>query len=210
MRWASARPSGGWRRFLWRLALLLSVSIAPWPGLATPFARAMAGACDAVAGVVSDAEVHFVAERYAPEHPWWVQMSVKNVFTSESFEVPVDTRTVGYLRIVVFLSFSLAWPFWAMRRGIEATLGGLAILAVLIGLTVVLPLLQVLGMVKVLALGVLAQSALSIVIMTLGTYPSMAFAIPGLVWLVVLRFMAGGAKESAETSRGTAQGSGAP
>jgi hypothetical protein len=200
-------PSGGWRRFLWRFALLLAVSIAPWPGLATPFARAMASACDAVAGAVSDAEVHFEAQRYAPEHPWWVRMSVRNVFTNESFEVPVDTRTVAYLRIVVFLAFALAWPSWAMRRGIEAALGGLAILVVLIALTVLLPLLQVLGMVKVLSIGVLAQSLLSIGIMTLGTYPSMAFAIPGLVWLLMLRWMAGGAKGAAESSHGTAQSS---
>jgi len=64
---------------------------------------------------------------------------------------------------------------------------GFALLIGLIALTIVLPLLQVLGIVKALALGVLTQSTLSIGILTLLTYPSMAFAVPGLVWLLTLR-----------------------
>jgi hypothetical protein len=156
----------------------------------------MAGACDAVAALASgaDAEIRFVAERYEPEHPWWVQLSVKNVFTNESFRVPVDTRTVAYIRIAVFLSLAVAWPFWATTRRIRATLGGFVVLVASIALTVVLPLLQVLGMVNVLGLGTLTQSALSIGILTLVTYPSMAFAIPCIVWLLTLRLAAEGAQ----------------
>jgi hypothetical protein len=194
-------PHGGWKHFLWRCIPLVVVLLWPWPGLATLFSGAVADGCDAVAGQVSgtDSEIHFVADRYEPAHPWWVRMSVKNVFTGESFEVPLDTRTVAYIRIVVFLSLAIAWPFWSTRRGTKATLWGFALLIGSIALTVVFPLLQVLSMVKVLGLGVLTQSVLSIGILTFVTYPSMAFAIPGLVWLLTLRMASDDAGRSART-----------
>ena len=167
----------------------MAILLFPWPVLAKSFSAAMAEVCDAGAGVVSgnEAEIHFVADSYQG-HPWWIQMSVKNVFTSESFQIPVDSRTVAYIRIAVFLSLALAWPFWVTKRTMTATAWGFALLIGLIALTIVIPLLQVLGMTKVLSLGVFTQSVLSIGILTLLTYPSMAFAVPGLIWLLTLRF----------------------
>jgi hypothetical protein len=182
-------PKGGWPRFLWRFIPVIAVLLVPWPGLASPFAETAADGLGVLAMPIStaDAEIHFMAGHYGNEHPWWVQMSVKNVFTNQAFEVPVDTRTVAYIRIVVFLSLAIAWPFWTSRRRIVATAAGFAGLIGLILLSVELPLLQVLGMVRVLELGRFAQSLISVGILTLVTYPSMAFAVPAFVWFVTLR-----------------------
>jgi hypothetical protein len=197
------KPSGGWKLFLWRFLPLMVILLWPWHGLGSSFSEAMADGCDAIAGLVSGSgsEIHFAAARYEPEHPWYVQMSAKNVFTDESYRVPVDTRTVAYIRVVVFLSLAMAWPFWTTKRGLTATAVSFAGLVALIGLTLVFPLLQILQIVRVLHLGVLTQSAVSIGILTLVTYPSMAFAIPSLVWLLALRIEAGAA------SRGDLPGS---
>jgi hypothetical protein len=182
-------PSGEWRRFLSRFVPLLAVLLWPWPAIGHFCAEAFADGGQALVGLVvgEGAEVRFVASHYEPEHPFWVQMLVKNAFTGQSFELPVDTRTVVYLRIAVFLALALAWPVWKTRRGARATAWGFALLLATIVLSVALPLLQVLGMVSVLPLGALTQSVISIGILTLVTYPSMAFAIPGLFWVLTLR-----------------------
>jgi hypothetical protein len=170
----------------------MAVLLWPWSGLAEPFSVAFADVCNALVGLGGggDSEIRFVASHYEPDHPWWVLMSVRNVFTAESFGVPVDTRTVAYIRIAVFVSLALAWPLWRTRREIAALAIGATLLAFTIALSVAIPLLQVLGMVKVLSLGVWAQSVLSVGILTLVTYPSMAFAVPGLIWWLTLRIAA--------------------
>jgi hypothetical protein len=90
----------------------------------------------------------------------------------------------------VFLSLALAWPIWRTRRGLKALVIGVGLLVAAMGLTLLFPLLQMLGMVNVLGLGVFAQSVLSVGILTLVSYPSMAFAIPGLIWWLTLRLAA--------------------
>jgi hypothetical protein len=174
-----------------RLAAAFVVLLAPWPGLSAFSSEKVAQAGNAFASMVAavagiSPEIHFVAGEY-PEHPWWVRLAVQNVFTTASFEVPVDTRTVVYIRLAVFVAMLVAWPIAATRRGAKAVALGLALLAGTIGISLLAPILQALGLVKVLALGRLTQSALSVGILTLDTYPSMAFAIPGLVgWLTLL------------------------
>jgi hypothetical protein len=172
-------------RFLLFLALLL----APWPGLGRAFSALFAGCCDALVNLFTGngAEVHFSAADGDGVHPWWVTMSAKNVFTGQSYEIPVDARTVGYVRIAVFLAFALAWPLWKTGRGRRALAAGALLILAVVGLTVAFPLVQVLGMVRILGLGVLTQSFLSIGILTLVTYPSMAYALPGLVGWLTLR-----------------------
>jgi hypothetical protein len=202
----SSSPGRSWSRFLARLVVLLALLLWPWPGIGRSFAESMAGACDAAAGLVSGAgsEIHYAAPGPAPEHPWWMQMSVKNVFTGESFEVPVDTRTVAYVRIAVFVALSLAWPIWTSRRGAKATACAFGLLLATVALTLTLPLLQVMGMVRVLPLGVRTQSIISVGILSLVTYPSMAFAIPALLWWLSLRLglpAASRARSDADASR---------
>ena len=185
------QPSGPWSAFLWRFVPLLVAVLCPWPGLARGFSGAFAGVCNAFAGVDLgwDAEVRFVPHASA-EHPWWVLLHVTNVLTGQHFSIPVDTRTAAYIRLAVFVALAVALPIWKTRRGLQAVAGCFAILVAVCALTVAMPLLQILGMVHVLALGVRTQSALSIGILTLLSYPSMAFAIPGLVWLLTMRLAA--------------------
>jgi hypothetical protein len=170
--------------------VLLVVLLWPWPGLAGVFSQAASFVCDAIAGIEwgRDSQIHFIPSRYEPEHPWWVSMTIKNVFTGQSLEMPVDTRTLGYIRIAVFAALAIAWPFWTTKRVAGATACGFVLLLGGIAFSLVLPIVQVLGIVKVLSLGVLTQSMVSIGILTLATYPGMAFAIPALIWLFVMRF----------------------
>jgi hypothetical protein len=192
VRWPSPLSGGLWSRLLWRFVPAMALLLWPWPGLARAFSTAFEGACNALVRLAASAEpqVQFVASQYEPDHPWWVRMSVENVFTAESFSVPVDTRTVAYLRMAVFVSLALAWPLWKTRRRIVALAFGVALLVLSIAVSVAIPLLQVLGMVHVLSLGVGVQSILSIGILMLVTYPSMAFAVPGLIWWLALRIAA--------------------
>jgi len=185
------RPPRGWPGFLWRLAAAFAVLLAPWPGLSAFFSEKVAEAGNAFASIAAavagiSPEIHFVAGEY-PEHPWWARLAVENVFTTASFEVPVDTRTVVYIRLAVFVAMLAAWPIAVTRRAARAVALGLGLLVATIGISLLAPILQALGLVKVLALGRLTQSALSVGILTLDTYPSMAFAVPGLVgWLTLL------------------------
>ena len=181
--------SGVWPRIGLRFIALLAVLLWPWSGLGERFATAFARVCDALVHVVSGdgAQIHFIATGKDPEHPWWVTMAVRNVFTGQSFGIPVDTRTVAYVRFAVFLALALAWPVGRTLRGLKAVALGGTLLVAVTAASVAIPLLQVLGMVKILGIGVLAQSVLSIGILTLVTYPGMAYAIPGLLWWLTLR-----------------------
>jgi hypothetical protein len=154
-----------------------------------PFAAAFARVCSAVVAPAfgEGVEIQFGLPDNDPKHPWWILMAVKNVFTGEAFNIPVYTRTIAYVRLAVFVALALIWPVPMTRRGAGAAALGVALLAAVMALTVTLPLLQVLGIVNVLGLGVLAQSVLSIGILTLVTYPSMAYAIPGLIWWLTWR-----------------------
>jgi hypothetical protein len=135
---------------------------------------------------MGSARIRFLAHDTVRD-PWLVDLFVENVFTRQSFTIPVDTRTLAYLRIATFLALASAWPAPAIRRGLQALGLGLAMLLILICGSLLLAITQVLGMVKVLALGVFAQSVLSVGILTLVTYPSMAFALPGLIWWMTLQ-----------------------
>jgi len=188
VQWLS--PPRGWRRFAWRFAALLVAFLLPWPGLASFFSAATADALGACAALLGGAtgladEVRFVAGHY-PDHPWFVQLAVKNVFTTASFDIPIDTRTVAYVRIAVFVALAAAWPIARTRRALSAAVFGLALLLALIAFSVLLPTLQVLELVGLIKLGTALQSLISVGIMTLVTYPSMAFAVPAFVWLSTL------------------------
>jgi hypothetical protein len=179
-------PPFRWPRFLWRFAAAMTALLVPWPGLAGAFAGSFADVCNACASVATSAsgiqaDLRFVADHY-PEHPWWVQLAGKNVFTTQSFDIPVDTRTVAYIRIAVFLALAAAWPLAWSGRAARAAAVGLGSLLVLVGISILLATLQALALVKVIALGALVQSLISIGILSLVTYPSMAFAVPGLFW----------------------------
>jgi hypothetical protein len=189
--WGEGWSKGTSSRIGFRLVPLIAILLWPWTWLAQPFAAGFARACDSVVELFSGdgAQIRFAGPD-DPKHPWWILMSVKNVFTGESFEIPVDTRTLAYVRIAVFVALAITWPVWKTRRGVGATALGVAIFAVVMALSVALPLLQVLGIVKVLGLGVLSQSLISIGILTLVSYPSMAYAIPGLIWWLTWRVAA--------------------
>jgi exosortase/archaeosortase family protein len=193
VRWTMPKPA--WLGFFRRFVPMMIISLFPWPGLGRAFSLSFARLGEACFGRLAgeSAEIHFFASRYDPAEPWWVLMTVRNVFTGEAYDLPLDTRTIGYIRIAVFASLILAWPIWTSRRAFKALVSGFVFLFAATGLAVVVPLLQVLGLLKVLSLGVLAQSALSVGILTVVTYPSMAFAIPALIFWMVVRLAGGGA-----------------
>jgi hypothetical protein len=172
-----------------RFVPLIGVLLWPWSWLARPFAAGFARVCDAIVAPVSGegAQIHFAVPDSDPKHPWWILMSVKNIFTGELFSIPVDTRTLAYVRIAVFVALALTWPVAVTRRGAGALAVGIALFAMAMALSVGLPLLQVLGIVRVVGLGVLSQSVISIGILTFVTYPSMAYAIPALIWWLTWR-----------------------
>jgi hypothetical protein len=189
VRWVERSSKGLWSRLGWRVIPVMVVLLFPWPGLGESFSIAFGHVCNAIFALNpgGHSEIRFLTTQRDREHPWWLLLSVTNVVTGASFRIPVDTRTVAYIRMAVFLSLALGWPLWKTRRGLKALAVGVALLALVMGLTLLFPLLQMLGMVNVLGLGVFGQSVLSVGILTLVSYPSMAFAIPGLIWWLTLR-----------------------
>jgi len=184
-------PEGPRARLFVRLVPLLGAALWPWPGLAHAFTGAFAAACNGVARVDLGWHARVAFEpHYAPDAPWLVLLSITNELSGRSFRIPVDTRTVAYLRFAVFFALALASSILRTRRGVRAAAAGVAVLAAITAVTIELGVLQVFGMLGVLRLGVLAQSVLSVGILTLVSYPSMAFAVPGLVWVLTMRLAA--------------------
>jgi hypothetical protein len=174
-------------RFLPLIILLLW----PWPGVGRAFAWGFGGVSEAVVSpfISTETVLHFqLRDSDAVDHPWWLYLAVRNRLTGQSYGIPVDTRTLAYVRLAVFLALAVAWPVPRSRRGITCLALGAAALLAMIGVSVALPVAQVLELLGIVRLGAFVQSLASVGILSLVSYPSMAYAVPGLIYALAIWF----------------------
>jgi hypothetical protein len=178
-----------WKPLLLRFVPVLVVFVGPWDWLAHEFPSWFCDLGNALADFdwLGSSRIRLLGLQY-PEHPWWVLLNVKNVFTGASFAMTIDTKTVVYIRLVVFFALALAWPIWITRRGLKAFAVALGALIGSIALTLLLPLLQTLAGLKLIQLGAFTRLLISAGLSSLVTYPGMAFAVPGLIFAMAARW----------------------
>ncbi len=200
---AEALPAGrAVQRFAPRFVLLLVLLLWPWPGVGRAFASGFGTIGEAAFApfVGAATTVRFETRETYADHPWWLYLAVKNRMTGASYGIPVDTRTLAYVRLAVFLALAVAWPLPRTARGVACLAGAGGALLAVIGVSVLLPLGQVFELLGIVRLGAPVQSLASVGILSLISYPSMAYAVPGLIYALAARLSisrAGGVRDAA-------------
>ena len=179
------------RATLWavcRFLALLVVLIVPWPGMGRPVARAFGYATQTmlapVLATVDTPVVFQASDETDAQHEWDLLVLVKDPKTSATLRhASVHVRRSGYLQVACFLAFVAGWPGRSPRR-LAFVLGlGLACLACL----TTLPVLMFLSRRGVVPLAGWLLSTLAVAYRALVTAPGMAFAVPAILWCLLAR-----------------------
>jgi hypothetical protein len=175
-----------------RFVLLLTLLMLPWPGLGRFYAGAIAGlASTALGNANANVTLRFTVPATATPvvagQPWQLNVFAEDTITGQFVQTALDARRSGYIASAVFVALALATPVrWSRRLGV--LLVGLALLQTL-------PLLPLLSFfsgklpVRVFDLGAVARSIIEIAYHTLVAPPGMAYAVPGLLWLLLVGAM---------------------
>jgi hypothetical protein len=165
-----------------RLGVLLLLFLWPWRAVGRAWSHVVVGLARLFLATRAS-----VAFRYPPgtgDDAWRLRVVADDLTSGRFVETALDLRRAGFIAIAVFAALVLATPLrWRRRAGMLA-----------IGLVplLVLPLLPMIALfsgavsVRAFDLGPLAHTAVSIAYRVLVTAPGMAFALPGLLWLLLI------------------------
>jgi hypothetical protein len=171
-----------------KLVLVLTVLIWPWPGLARTYVAAFSSVATVIARPAfadSDVSLSFAPSSESDtSHEWFSMVSVQDAASqARVHRGAIDIRRAGYLQTALFLAVAIGFPLRRWRRCVAVVVAGSALLPMLAWLTIA----TYLARKQVIHLGVLSSSILALGYRSLICAPGMAFAGPGLLWLVVLR-----------------------
>lgn len=174
-----------------RSLLILIVLLVPWPGLGRTFASVVVGLNQAVLGdASSQVQLSFRLPRPGEAAGPWEMFAVARERDGKQWvATAVDTRRAGYLHDATFVALTLATP---ARRTTKAW-----ILAIGLGALQLVPLLPALAFfssatsgVQVFASSSLWHWLIEIAYRCLVAAPGMAYASGGLLWLLLVRWLA--------------------
>jgi hypothetical protein len=189
-----ARPNRLTLRAAARFAVVLALLVVPWPGLGRPVAQGfgtLARVLLAPVLALSDQPVSFApADPGDARHEWSLMVSVKSAQTSSLLrQAKVDLRRSGYLQLAFFFALVAGWPGRTARRLAFVSAVGFALLSSL----ALLPILMFFGIHQVVRMSSWFLLLLTLVYRTLLTATGMAYAVPGILWLVLAKPLDGSA-----------------
>jgi hypothetical protein len=182
--------------FLIRLAGLLGLFMYPWPGAGHAYGRAAGALGNILLGDPSShpaALLHFDAPTDAPDasagDEYATELRAFSRTTGEALTVPIDLRTLTYVPSAVFVALTLASTIWVGLRGITVLLAGLALLHAFLLISLVVPLLLFFAdpqPMQLLELSTPLRWIMNIFYRSLVAPPGMIYAVPALIWLLML------------------------
>jgi hypothetical protein len=172
--------------FVLRFVLVLGLFFLPLPVIGQTYAGAFSNVATLVAPrTLRDGAVSLRFAGSAPSKPWEVVMAAEDRVARRKISVPIETRSLSYVPLSVFVALALATPVADPRRERRILGFGLLTMLVLVGVLIAAPLLLLLGgasQVRGFELSVGTKVFLELVHRALVSPPGMAFAVPGLVW----------------------------
>jgi hypothetical protein len=174
-----------------RSLLILTLLLLPWPGVARAFAATTADVNQAVLG--NDSSLRQISFRLPrpneSANSWEVLAIARERDSTRQVGTAIDVRRAGYLQDATFVALTLATR---LRRRTKVL-----ILAIGLGALQLVPLLPALAFfsrvdagVQVFALSSLSQWLVEIAYRSLIAAPGMAYALGGLLWLLLVRLFA--------------------
>lgn len=183
--------------FLLRFVCLLTVAMIPWPGLGAAYGRAAGVVGNALVGngrVGSGAVVHFEApsgqaDSDGNDSSYSTLLTARSLATGATVRIPIDLRTLAYIPTAVFIALAVAAPIWQRARGLAVLLAGMAILHAFLAASLAAPILLFFSNprpMKLVELSPAVQQVLNVFYRSMVAPPGMAFAVPGLLWLLLV------------------------
>lgn len=176
------------RRFLLsfggRTVLLLTLMLLSWPGLGHAFAAFLSALSNPLASLLftRPAGLHLSPE--GPADSWNALLTVTNA-NEQAQQLLWELRRTPYLPMAVFTALTLGFPLGRWRARLMMLGVGLATLQAL----PVMRLLVLIGgdsPVQLFELPALMQTLVMVAVRALVLPPGMAYAVPGLLWLLLL------------------------
>jgi hypothetical protein len=133
---------------------------------------------------------------------WSLPLWVMPPSPQSPFTIPIETRTLLFLPTACFIALAVATPLGNWRRNLRLLSVGLLLLEPLLVGLAALPILSFLGgtgPVRAFDLGIASHTVIQILVP-----PGMAFAIPLLLWWMLLKRLGPGA-QGARAATSTAQ-----
>lgn len=173
-------------RFLVVLVALLS----PWPGLGRAYVGTFSRVGTAVIAPLLGRPGVEVSLEASPEddahHEWFAMVMVRDALShAQLHRGAADLRRAGYLQIAVLVAVAIAFPLRSALRCVAFV----AAAAVFLGMFGWLPALAYLARKGVIHLGTVTFAALEIAQRSVVGAPGMVFAVPAMLWLIVLRVL---------------------
>ena len=183
---------------LLRFTGALTVLLVPWPGLEQAYGRTMSAIGNVLVGeqpIGTGAYLHFDAappsarSQDPSNEAYAIELSARRVGTRSTVRVPIDLRTLTFVPTAVFLALALASPTWKSARGPIIFVSGLLSLQLFLLGSIAVPLLLFFSNprpMQLLQLHPAVAHVLDVAYRSLVAPPGMAFAIPGLLWVVLM------------------------
>jgi hypothetical protein len=166
---------------------LFALFVLPWPGLGPAYCGFIGGWAAATLGDPgSSVTLRFTPGPAAspPGQPWGLRVHAEDAVTGRFVGTALDLRRAGYMQSAAFAALVLVTKLrWSRRLAI--LFGGLATLQLL-------PLLPLLSFfsgklpVQAFHFGAIAAAMVDIAYHALVAPPGMAFALPAMLWLVLV------------------------
>lgn len=169
--------------FLGRAALWFVLFALPWPGVGEWYTGVAANVLNVALGKSGPP----VAVEFLPAGPdtsaWEVRTRVTETASEQSIMTALDERRTGYLPSAVFLALVLASTFRARQKALLASAGLFAL--TLLSLLPILAFLS--GRLPIVAyeLGTAPRVVVDVLYRSLVAPLGMAYALPGLLWLLL-------------------------
>jgi hypothetical protein len=188
-----ATPRRRYFEFAFAFACVFAGLALPSPGLGPLYVRvhtAIGNAFVERARLSSGVALRFEAgPLQLAEHPWQTTLIVEPPAPAQPVLMPIELRTLMFLPTVAFIALALAVPLGSPRKNLRLLLLGLPLLELLLLVLMALPVASFLGgmgPIRAFSLGAPLHAVLQILYRALVAPPGMAYALPLLLWWVLV------------------------
>jgi hypothetical protein len=177
----------------------------PWAGFGATYSRAFSAVANGFVSVMpAHPRLNVVVEGASEKYPalalgvesWRTVVMLHDTRSGKWLSVPLDLRGAHYLPMVAFIALTVAFPVADRRRKLRLLAIGLPILIPLSLTLVALPLIPRLrgGPFELFAVSPATNSLVVVFYRAFVNHPGMAYAIPALLWWVLLSLTRSGAR----------------
>lgn len=201
MRWFKpSLPSGAakavrrpWLEFAFAFVCIFAGLSLPGRGVGPFYARAHAALGSALVEgrqFESGAQLRFEAEpEQLAEHPWQTTLVITPPAAGQEVRMPIELRSLLFLPLAAFIALGAAVPLGSPKRNLRLLLIGVPILELVLLILTALPIVSFLGgtgPIAVFTLSAPVHALLQIPYRALVAPPGMAYAVPLLLWWVLV------------------------